>query len=263
MKIVMKGAGDVATGIAVRLKNAGFSVIMLETEKPTTVRRTVAFSQAVFDGSMVVEGVTAVLCKEYSLVDDILNKGDIPILIDEDAECITLLKPDVLVDAIIAKKNLGTSITDAPIVIGVGPGFEALKDCHVVIESNRGHDLGRVIYDGKAEANTGVPGVIAGESKNRILRAPCDGVFHGIKKIGDIVVAGDVVAMVDDEPMKASIDGMIRGMLYDGICVKIGMKAGDVDPRGTKVNYKTVSDKARAIGGGVLEAILYLRRTYE
>lgn len=257
MRIIIKGAGDIATGVAIRLKHAGYSVIMLETDRPTTVRRSIAFSQAVFDGCMEVEGISAVLCKEYSQVEHVLLKGNVAVLVDENAESVAALKPDVVIDAIIAKKNIGTCIDDAPIVIGLGPGFYATVDCDAVIETNRGHDLGRTIYVGAAEPDTGVPGEIAGESRRRILRAPCDGVFKGIAAIGDVVEAGDIVATIDGVPMRTSISGMVRGLLHDGIYVKEGMKSGDVDPRGKHLNYKSVSDKARAIGGGVLEAILH------
>ncbi len=260
MNIIIKGAGDIATGVAIRLLNVGFSVTLLEVQKPTTVRRTVAFSQAVFDGRTEVENYTAVLCKEYDEIKTVQNNGQIPLLIDEHAKCLGVLKPDVVVDAIIAKKNIGTKIGDAQIVVGLGPGFKASVDCHAVIETNRGHNLGRVIYDGEAEPNTGVPGDVGGQSGKRILRAPCNGEFKGVARIGDLVCAGDVVAMVGDSAVVAKIDGMVRGMLQDGIFVKEGIKAGDIDPRGEKIDFHTVSDKARSIGGGVLEAILHLRK---
>lgn len=260
MKIIIRGAGDIATGVALKLHNVGFDVLMLETSKPTTVRRTVAFSEAVFDKKMEVEGVTAVLAKDLEDAFDILQKNQIPVLVDETCQCIEKFKPDALVDAIIAKKNIGTKITDAPIVIGLGPGFHAPVNCHCVIETNRGHDLARLIYNGLPQPNTGVPSDIDGQSEKRIIRAPKDGIIKPVSKIGDIVKKDDIIAYVDDEPIYALIDGMIRGMLYDGLYVKKGMKSGDIDPRGVKANFKTASDKARAIGGGVLEAILHLRR---
>jgi xanthine dehydrogenase accessory factor len=176
--------------------------------------------------------------------------------VDPEAKVIKFLKPDVVVDAILAKKNLGTKITDAPLVIGLGPGFCAGKDVHLVVETNRGHNLGRVISEGEAEKNTGVPGVIAGYGAERVFRGPKEGRFTTLKDIGDYVEAGEVVAEVDGVPVKAQIKGVIRGMLRDGTDVWKGVKAGDIDPRGIKESCYTVSEKAMAIGGGVLEAIL-------
>lgn len=260
MKVMIRGAGDIATGVAIKLYNVGFDVLLLEIKQPTTVRRTVAFSQAVYDQKVVVEDVTAVLSDNMDMALDVLANGNIPVLIDENCESLVGFQPDVVVDAIIAKKNLGTKITDAPIVIGLGPGFEAPVDCHCVIETNRGHDLGRCIYCGLPEPNTGVPSAIVGQSENRIIRASKAGVFKPNVCIGDIVKEGDILAYVDELPVYARMDGMVRGMLQEGLFVKEGMKSGDIDPRGKKANCLTVSDKARAIGGGVLEAILHLER---
>ncbi len=258
MLILIKGAGDIATGIAVRLKNAGMQVVMTEIAIPTTVRRSVAFSRAVYEGSAVVENITAKLVLDFAQIPAILQRDEIPVLIDPRCEVLKSIHFDAVVDSILAKKNLSTDPTQAPVVIGVGPGFSVPQDCHCVIETQRGHDLGRCIYQGCAAKNTGIPGEIGGYTVERLLRAPCDGIFHPILAIGDIVKAGQTVAMVDDQPVTAQINGIVRGLLQDNVPVKAGMKSGDIDPRGCYEHCFTVSDKARAVGGGVLEAILHL-----
>ena len=258
MMILIKGAGDLATGIAYRLKKSGFDIVMTEIDKPTTVRRTVAFSQAVFDNEIVIEGIKGVKVNNINEIYKEINQGNIPIIIDEKAEIIKELRPDVVVDAIIPKKNLGTSIEDAPIVIGVGPGFEAKVDCHLVVETKRGHYLGKVIEEGSAIPNTGVPGNIGGYTKERIIRASSNGKIKPVVAIGDFVKKGDIVAYVDGVEVLAQIDGIVRGMLQEGIEVFKGMKSGDIDPRCEKDHCFTISDKARSIGGGVLEAIMYM-----
>lgn len=258
MLILIKGAGDIATGIAVRLKNSGMQVVMTEIAIPTTVRRSVAFSRAVYEGSAVVENITAKLVLDFAQIPAVLQQDEIPVLIDPRCEVLKSIHFDTVVDSILAKKNLSTDPTQAPVVIGVGPGFSVPQDCHCVIETQRGHDLGRCIYQGCAAKNTGIPGEIGGYTVERLLRAPCDGIFHPILAIGDIVKAGQTVAMVDDQPVTAQIDGIVRGLLQDNVPVKAGMKSGDIDPRGCYEHCFTVSDKARAVGGGVLEAILHL-----
>lgn len=258
MLILIKGAGDIATGIAVRLKNAGMQVVMTEIAIPTTVRRSVAFSRAVYEGSAVVENITARLVLDFAQIPAVLQRDEIPVLIDPRCEVLKSIHFDAVVDSILAKKNLSTDPTQAPVVIGVGPGFSVPQDCHCVIETQRGHDLGRCIYQGCAAKNTGIPGEIGGYTVERLLRAPCDGIFHPILAIGDIVKAGQTVAMVDNQPVTAQIDGIVRGLLQDNVPVKTGMKSGDIDPRGCYEHCFTVSDKARAVGGGVLEAILHL-----
>lgn len=258
MMVLIKGAGDLATGIAYRLKKSGFDVVMTEIHKPTTVRRTVAFSQAVFDNEIVIEGIKGVKVNNINEIYEEIREGNIPIIIDEKAEIIKELRPNVVVDAIIAKKNLGTSIEDAPIVIGVGPGFEARVDCHLVVETKRGHYLGKVIEEGSAIPNTGVPGNIGGYTKERIIRASSNGKIKPVVAIGDFVKKGDIVAYIDGIEVLAEIDGIVRGMLQEGIEVFKGMKSGDIDPRCEKDHCFTISDKARSIGGGVLEAIMYM-----
>ncbi len=255
MRVLIRGAGDLATGIGVRLKRAGHDVLMTETAIPTTVRRTVAFSQAVYEKEAVVEGVKAVCIGKSSEIEKLLRMGKIPVMVDETAEIAKSYCPDVVVDAIIAKKNLGTTIKDAGLVIGVGPGFTAGVDCHVVIETKRGHYLGSVIWEGSAIPNTGVPGDIAGYSKERLIRATADGVFEPAAGIGELVKKGQLVARSGGVPVLAQMDGMVRGMLQPCVAVTEGMKCGDIDARCELAYCNTISDKARAIGGGVLEAI--------
>ncbi len=258
MLVLIRGAGDLASGIALRLRHAKFDVVMTEIAEPTTIRRTVAFSDAVANGEATVEDVKAVLANGETDVREALEKGVIPVLVDPEATCREWLKPDVLVDAILAKRNLGTAITDAPVVIGVGPGFTANVDCHACVETMRGHTLGRVIREGSPLPNTNVPGLIGGYAGERVMRAPADGPFESVRKIGDLVHEGDIVGRVNGEPMRATLSGVIRGLIKDGVHVRRGMKAGDVDPRGEVSYCDLVSDKALAIGGGVLEAILAL-----
>lgn len=260
MLVVVKGAGDLASGIALRLYHSGFSVVMTDLPNPLAIRRTVSFCEAIRDGQMVVEDVTAKRATTKTEVLEILNEGAIPVLPDPEAKIIKEINPQVVVDAILAKRNVGTTINDAQIVIAVGPGFVAGKDCHAVIESMRGHTLGRAIYEGPALPNTNIPGLIGGFAGERVLRAPADGLFESVRKIGDIVKTGDVIGFVDGKPMVSTIDGVLRGLIADGTPVKTGLKSGDVDPRANTEYCKFVSDKALAIAGGVLEAILKLSR---
>ena len=261
MLVLMKGAGDIATGIALRLWRARFQVVMTEIALPTTVRRTVSFSQAIFDGTATVEGVKAVYAPTVEAAWEVLDDGLIPVLIDPEAACRFSFYPDALVDAIMAKQNRGTTIRDASVVIGLGPGFTAGLDCHAVIETSRGHDLGRVITSGNALPNTGVPAEVGGHSIKRVLRAPAEGLFREGLDIGTRVQPGDVIGKVDHVPVISEIEGILRGVLADGVPVVPGMKCGDVDPRCEPAHCHTVSDKARAIAGGVLEAIL--RQPYD
>ena len=258
MLALIRGAGDLATGIALRLWRSGIRVVLTDLECPTAIRRTVAFSEAIVHGETTVEDVTARLAANADEARTLLTQGIVPVLADPDCACREALAPDALVDAILAKRNLGTRITDAPVVVGIGPGFTAGEDCHAVIETMRGHTLGRVIYSGSAIPNTNVPGLIGGFAGERVLRAPADGAFRSVRRIGDLVKAGDVAGYVSGEPMVCTIDGVLRGLIADGIPVRKGMKSGDVDPRGNVENCYTVSDKATAVGGGVLEAILHL-----
>jgi len=259
--VLVKGGGDIATGITNRLHQSHFSAVILELDKPTVVRRTVSFAQAVIQNSPVtVEGVTA---KVVTLdeVYEVLSSGEIPVLLASEPflvkQVIDTLKPVAVVDAIIAKRNTGTQITDAPIVIGVGPGFIAGLDVHAVVETNRGHNLGRVIYQGAASDNTGIPGNVGGFTIERLIKSQNAGKFIGCREIGDTVAAGEVVGYIDGVPVKVAITGMLRGLLQTGLMVKSGMKLGDIDPRCRREHCFTISDKARAISGGVLEALLH------
>ncbi|MGZ3589807.1 MAG: selenium-dependent molybdenum cofactor biosynthesis protein YqeB [Thermodesulfobacteriota bacterium] len=256
--VLMRGAGEMASGVVHRLHQSHFKVCLVEIPEPLAVRRAVAFSEAIHDGEKEVEGVRAKLIFRQEEIEPTWKNEDIPILVDPDTrKTRNFLKPDILIDAIMAKKNLGTQISDAPLVIGLGPGFTAGKDVHLVVETNRGHNLGRVISKGAAEADTGIPGEIGGYTIERLLRTMKKGIFHPQKSIGERVNKGAVVAVVDDFPVIAKISGVVRGLLRDGVEVKKGMKVGDIDPRGKRENCFTISDKARAIGGGVLEGILY------
>ncbi len=263
MLVLIRGAGDIATGVALRLHRCGFSLILTELPRPTAVRRTVAFSEAVYHGSATVEGVTARLCGTEAEVREALLRGAPAVIIDPAGENIAAYRPDVLVDAMLAKRNLGTRISDAPLVVALGPGFMAGADCHCVVETMRGHTLGRCIYEGSALPNTGVPGSVGGYAKERVLYAPAAGVFHARLLIGEMVAAGDAVADVGGVPLRTEIAGCLRGILPDGLPVPAGMKVGDVDPRCAREHCFTVSDKALAIAGGVLEAIFHWRAAQE
>jgi len=254
--IMVRGAGEQASGVAHRLYGAHFKVFMTEIPNPLCIRRMVSFCECIIEGSWEVEGVRARHVPSPDGVWTAWEEKTIPVLIDPEGKSREAIKPHVIVDAILAKRNTGTRRGDAPLVIGLGPGFWAGKDVDIVIETNRGHNLGRIIREGPAEADTGIPGVIGGVGAQRVLRAPADGIFHPVKGIGDLVHAGEMVARVDGEPMVTSIDGVIRGLLRENTKVHAGLKAGDVDPRGILGYCHTISDKARALGGAVLEAIL-------
>ena len=259
MLVLIKGAGDLATGVAYRLYRAGCRVVMTDIEQPTAVRRTVAFCQCIYDGAATVEGVTSRRVETVEEVRACLERGEIPVRVDPEAAIRTQMPFDAQVDAIFAKHNVNTRMDDAPIVLALGPGFTAGVDCHGVIETKRGHYLGRLILEGAAIPNTGVPGDVGGYTTQRIIRAGRDGIFRPVAHIGDTVSEGDVVATVDGEPVYALMPGTVRGMLPDGLRVKRGMKSGDIDPRCEYDHCFTISDKARAIGGGVLEGLLYFR----
>lgn len=251
---LIKGAGDLATGVALRLHRAGFSVVMTEAASPTAVRRTVAFSEAVYDGRVIVEGVQGTLAGDLEGVRALIVKGEIAIIVDPETTILGELKPVLLVDAIVAKRNLGTSASDARAVVALGPGFLAGRDADAVIETCRGHTLGRVITEGEALPNTGVPGEIGGRSFERVLRSPGDGVLRTDLSIGAQVRENDVLAHVDDVPVCAPLDGIVHGLLRPGSRVTAGMKLGDIDPRASCDHCDLASDKALAIAGGVLEA---------
>ena len=254
--ILIRGAGEMATGVAHTLWQAHFRVWMTEIPQPLAVRREVSFCEAIYEGEKQVEGVTAKYIQTADEINDTWKEGMIPLLIDPETKSREIRKPHVLVDAIVAKKNLGTKITDAPLVIGLGPGFAAGRDVHVIIETQRGHDLARPIWEGEAEPNTGIAGEILGYSEERVLRTPVGGIFKAYKKIGEQVCDGDAVATVGGVPVKPRTTGVLRGILRDGTRVKERMKAGDIDPRGKEAYCYSISDKARSIAAGVLKAIL-------
>lgn len=251
---LIKGAGDLATGVALRLYRSGFSVVMTELAHPTVVRRTVAFAEAVAAGHARVEGVDGVLADDVAGVRCLLARPAIAVIVDPEATVRRELQPALLVDAIVAKRNLHTRISDAPAVVALGPGFVAGRDVHAVIETQRGHTLGRVITSGEALPNTGVPGEVGGHGAKRVLRAPVDGVVRGVREIGDRVRVDEIVVYVGDVPVHSQLDGVLRGLIRPGLQVSAGLKLGDVDPRGSREHCSLVSDKAMAIAGGALEA---------
>lgn len=268
--IICRGGGDLATGIVHRLFRAGFPVLVLETDSPAAIRRQVSFSEAVYDGTATVEGVTAerIASANRASVNHVLEEGRVPLLVDPEGSSIPLLKPDIVVDAIIAKKNLGTAKEMAPLVIGVGPGFTAGEDVDLVVESMRGHNLARIFTTGSALPNTGIPGNIGGFTKERVLHAEAAGYMKNIRQIGDIVEKGEEIARIYEKMTKdgtfsgsyvsveASISGMIRGLIREGYHFQKGFKIADIDPRESELaNCFTISDKARSIGGSVLEAV--------
>lgn len=255
---VVRGGGDIATGVISKLWHAGFPVVVLEHPQPTAIRRTVALAQALYTGQTRVEDLTACRVESPAAALDLLQRRQIPILADPELESLAELCPHIVIDAILAKKNLGLRPDLAPIVIALGPGFYAGRDCQAVIETNRGHQLGRVIWSGQAAADTGQPGVIAGYSTERVLRAPAAGCFHSDRQIGEHVRPGSVVAWVDAQPVKAEIGGVLRGLLPSGLTVTPGFKVGDIDPRDDPAYCQNISDKARAVGGGALEAVMQL-----
>jgi len=258
LKIVIKGAGEMATGIACRLFMANFKqIVMTEIPKPLTVRRTVAFSEVIFEKEWKVEGVTAALAASTNEIVKIWKEGKIAVIVDPGWKIIEEIKPDVVIDAIMAKRNIGTKKDEAPLVIGVGPGFSAPQDVHAVIESNRGHNLGRVFYSGTAESYTGTPGPVMGYTTERVLRSPHEGLIkHANKAIGDYAKKSETVMFINETPIPAPFDGILRGLIRE-IHVEANEKIGDIDPKATIEYCYIITEKARAISGGVLEAIMH------
>lgn len=256
MIVLIRGGGDLASGVGVRLHRSGFQVVITELPEPLVVRRKVSLAEAVHEGLVQVEGVTGKLVEDFSEIKSILLSGVIPVLIDPDLKCLEVINPDVVVDARMRKKPPREGKELASLVIGLGPGFIAGENCHAVIETNRGHNMGRVLWQGVPEQDTGIPGSVQGYSSERVLRAPVDGVLQTRVEIGDRLKKGSLVALVGEEEVLAPFDGILRGLLRDGTAVKASLKIGDVDPREDPNLYKLISDKSRAIGGGVLEAIL-------
>lgn len=264
--VIVRGAGDLATGVVYSLYKAHFKVIILETQHPSAIRRKVALSEAVYDVQSKVEDIEAVLVKNYEEALSIIANKDykkIPILVDPNCNILKNVKPTFLIDAIIAKKNLGTNKSMAKYTIALGPGFTAGKDCDIVIETMRGHNLGRMYLEGEAIANTGIPGNIGGKEAERVIHASSDGIIKNIKKIGDFVKEKEIIAYINNNNKKieviAPFEGLLRGIIRDGFKVRNGLKIADIDPRKSEYdNCFTISDKARNLGGAVLTAMIYL-----
>lgn len=263
--IIVRGGGDLATGTILKLYQCGFSVLVLEIDTPSAIRRNVAFSEAVYQGSQTVEGVTCRLASNTAEAAAFLQDGKLTMLVDPDCSCLSEFSPLALVDAILAKRNLGTTPDMAPITVALGPGFTAGKDVDAVIETQRGHNLGRVLYQGAAAPNTGIPGKIAGFDRERVIHSPAQGILRNVRSITDTVRQGETIAVIETPqgsmPVYAALDGLLRGLIRDGYPVTKGFKIADIDPRASEYeNCFTVSDKARCIAGGVVEAILHLRQ---
>ncbi|MEA4896466.1 MAG: selenium-dependent molybdenum cofactor biosynthesis protein YqeB [Oscillospiraceae bacterium] len=263
--IIVRGGGDIATGTIYTLHRCGFSVLVLEAERPTAIRRQVSFSEAVYDGASLVEGMTCVFADSYERAQEIMNNGYIAMMVDEKCKTLEKVRPWALIDGILAKRNLGTNRAMAAKTIGLGPGFVAGEDVDLVIETMRGHNLGRIIEKGPAVKNTGVPGSIAGYAAERVIHAGHDGVLFNIMHIGDIVKKGQTLAVIqsgsEEFPVEATISGVLRGLIRSEFPVMKGLKIADIDPRASELaNCFTISDKARCIGGSVLTALLYLER---
>lgn len=269
--VLLRGGGDLATGVAYRLHQAGFPMVVFELARPLVVRRRVALATAVLEGEIRVEGVHGICVESFYEALRLAVSGVIPVMVAPDIELFLtyldsneLYKNRVIVDARMAKRNIDTRMDQAPLVIGLGPGFNAGVDCHAVIETNRGHRLGRVIWSGAAEPNTGSPGIVQGKGRERVLRAAADGPVSWRKEIGDRVHSGELLGEVAGEPVIAPFDGVVRGLILPGSQVPSGLKIGDIDPRDDIDMCYTISEKALAIGGGVLESILvYLHRHFE
>ena len=257
LTIVIKGAGEMASAVAWRLYMANFNkILMLDVATPLAVRRKVSFCEALHDESQTVEGVKATMAGAIGGIHTAWEQGSIAVAADPKWLLLQQVWPEVVVDAILAKKNLGTRMMDAELVIGLGPGFTAGLDVHMVIETNRGHDLGRILTNGSAQANTGVPGAIAGYTRERVLRSPAAGHFRTTRSIGDLVNTEEIIGTVGGQKVTSRIDGVLRGLIRSETKVTRGLKIGDIDPRGQKQFCDTISEKARAIGGSVLEAVL-------
>jgi len=258
--VVIRGGGDLGTGVAYRLHQAGYPVIITDVAQPTAVRRAVAFSEAVYENTVDIEGITGQYVEDVNEAIHALRNDEIAVIEDPDAEIANELGAKVLIDAILAKGKFdtGTRRDDADVVIGLGPGFEAGEDVDAVVETDRGHELGRVYYEGTATEYNGIPGERRGFTTERVLRSPTDGTWETEVSIGDMVEAGQTIGFVDEEPVETEIDGIVRGLVHDGVSVEEGAKMGDVDPRGEEVDPSKISDKALDLGGGVLEAVLRL-----
>jgi xanthine dehydrogenase accessory factor len=255
--VLIKGAGDLASGVAYRLHRSGFPLLMTELPTPLMVRRAVSFGTAVYDGEITIEGVTARRVKDVQEGLAFAQAGEvIPVLVDPEAHAVEILKPKVLVDGVMAKHNTGTHMTNAPLVIALGPGFTAGVDCHAAVETNRGHWLARIIYDGSPEPDTKTPGKVKGYARGRVIRAPADGHLHPLVQVGARLSKGDLIGHVDGHEVRAMFDGVLRGLIHPSVPLTKGLKIGDLDPRAVDCHCFTISEKSFAVGGAVLEAIL-------
>lgn len=260
-KVIIKGGGDIGSGVAWRLYQCGFSVMITEIPFPLAVRRSVSFCEAVYDRHAEVEGVEAILIQHPEAAEGAWAQGKIPVLVDPSCRVRHTLRPDILVDAVMAKRNTGTRLDDASLVIALGPGFKVGEDADLVVETKRGHCLGRLLRTGSAEPDTGVPGPVLGYTEDRVLRAPADGFWEAAREIGDRVETGDVIGKVDGSSAVAGLGGVLRGLIRPGASVSRGLKIGDIDPRGIRDYCFSISDKALAVCGGVLEGILSSNRS--
>ena len=260
--IIVRGGGDLATGTIYKLYQCGFPVLVLEVPRPSAIRRNAAFSEAVYEGKQTVEDVSCYLAESIADAERLLTEGKLTMLVDPKGEAITWLKPLAVVDAILAKKNLGTNRSMAPITVALGPGFEAGTDVDAVVETQRGHNLGRVLWQGKAAPNTGIPGIIGGYGKERVIYSPAAGILRNVCRITATVKQGQTIAVIETDtekiPVIATLDGLLRGLIRDGYPVPEGFMIADIDPRIEEYNNCfTISDKSRCIAGGVVEAILH------
>lgn len=256
IRILVRGGGDLASGVIVRCVRAGWAVAVTELAQPLAVRRLVSFSQAIYDGKIVIEGIEAVRVDDFSSLVGALNRNQVPVLVDPECRIYAQWQPDVLVDARMMKIAPSEQFIGIKLLIGLGPGFHAGENCHAVVETVRGPFLGRVIWNGPAEANTGVPDPVGIAREERVLRAPASGVLVAHQQIGDLLVKGDKIAVVGGVDLICPFDGVLRGLAQEGIMVTKGVKIGDVDPRNDPRLCHLISDKSLAVGGGVLEAIL-------
>ena len=255
--VIIRGGGDLATGVIQKFHRSGFRLLVLEKEKPSAIRRTVALCEAVYTGNAQVEDVCCTRIESLSELDGCFKRAQVPILVDPGAESIAQLKPAAVIDAILAKRNLGTHKDMAPVTIALGPGFCAGVDVSAVIETNRGHDLGRLILKGSAQNDTGIPGEIGGKGAQRVIHAPAAGELRHIRSIGDVLEEGEAICEINGEVIMAPFKGLLRGLIREGLQVPRGMKIADMDPR-LDVDWRTISDKARCLGGAALEAFYYL-----
>ncbi|MEJ2510064.1 MAG: selenium-dependent molybdenum cofactor biosynthesis protein YqeB [Anaerolineales bacterium] len=254
-RALIRGGGDLGSGVAARLHRVGFEVMVAEIEHPLVVRRLVSFAEAIFSGQVKVEEIVGRMVTDLEEASAVLRRGEVAVMVDPELICLELFSPLVLVDARMRKRPPEIGMEAAPFVVGLGPGFSAGDNCHAVIETMRGHRLGRVIWEGEALPNTGIPDTVAGKSSERVLRAPKGGVLRNEVQIGEQVQKGEIVASVADAPIRAPFSGVLRGMIQEGLTVTPGMKIGDLDPRNDPEYARMISDKSLAIAGGVLEAI--------